>query len=237
MIVGSMVHQPLPADARDFRSAHPGASAQQHDRGGDRQTTERHDRDDADHDISRRPRRVGRWRAVSVAIQPLRFKVSITHFSSERVIRARAGCDTNSTVAVSQRTQWVNTVVDLSLVISVKGMKERKGEESCTTAPDRVARSCSVGRVCYCAGQVDEIMRTEVTWSRWFADDALALPEAPPLAVLVPPVVDVAPPPVAPVAPVVPAAPEDDVLGMSVPVISTWCPLCGVSSDSRPSRM
>lgn len=97
----------------------------------------------------------------------------------------------------------------------------------------------------YCV-QVDEIIRIDVTWMCCPADAAIEpADDTPPLAAVVPlevvpgaPVVPVEPVPVEPVAPP-PVEPEplDPGADVSVPVTSTWCPLCCVSSASRPSRM
>jgi hypothetical protein len=93
--------------------------------------------------------------------------------------------------------------------------------------------------------QVEAIMRTDDTWMCWAFE---AIEEVPPLAAVVP--LAVVPAPLGAPAPVDPAplavdpAPVVPLLELiellfepSVPVISTWCPLCCARSDSRPSRM
>jgi hypothetical protein len=82
--------------------------------------------------------------------------------------------------------------------------------------------------LCYREEQVDEIIRTDDTSSRWLDDGMelllLALPDAEPVVVDEPGDVVVDPAP-------------DDALGASEPVTSTSCPLCSASSDSCPSSM
>lgn len=93
--------------------------------------------------------------------------------------------------------------------------------------------------------QVDAIIRTDVTWIRCAAADAVdPLADDPPLAAEPFGVVPgddpgVVPAPAAPVlpAPVVPLVDPVELDAASVPVTSTWWPLCCVRSDSRPSRM
>ncbi len=104
-------------------------------------------------------------------------------------------------------------------------------------------------RLCYCVEQVEEIMRTEATWIVWLPMDALALPvlplAEPPLAeppLAEPPLVEpVEPLPLAEPPLLVPEPPlPPDMLDeeeISEPVTSIWCPLCGVSSVSRPCRV
>ena len=83
--------------------------------------------------------------------------------------------------------------------------------------------------LCYREEQVDEIIRTDDTSSRWLDDGmelllALLLPEAEPAVVDEPGDVVVEPAP-------------DDPLDASEPITSTSCPLCCASSDSCPSSM
>lgn len=90
--------------------------------------------------------------------------------------------------------------------------------------------------------QVDAIIRTDVTWICWPLVFEAIEPELladPPLGVVLPLVVlplVLAPEPDAPVVLVDPVDP-DALADASVPVTSTWCPLCCESSDSRPSRI
>lgn len=97
-------------------------------------------------------------------------------------------------------------------------------------------------------------MRTDVTSRRWLplvepmeralwlpdadGDDALPVVDAPLPVVDDPPLADVVPLLVLEPAPT-PELPlgdvDDELLALSVPVTSTWCPACCDSSDSRPS--
>jgi hypothetical protein len=84
----------------------------------------------------------------------------------------------------------------------------------------------------YCAAHVDAIMRTDATWMCWALDEA-ELPDGDALLGVLLEVVPAAPAVVVEPAPLVV---EVELAGASVPVISTWWPLCCERSESRPSR-
>jgi hypothetical protein len=92
--------------------------------------------------------------------------------------------------------------------------------------------SVSLSRVGYCAEHVEAIMRTADTWMCWALDEA----ELPVDDALGGVLLDAAPPAPAVVVEPAPLVVDEELAGASVPVISTWWPLCCERSEAPPSR-
>lgn len=119
---------------------------------------------------------------------------------------------------------FVTEVVASGVDSSVGRVWDGRTDSPCATIPP-------LPRVVYCAEQVDAIIRTEVTSRRCALDE---LPDDDPLGDELLEVVPAAPLVVVDEEPLEePVEPAD----ASVPVTSTWWPLCCESSESRPSRM